>query len=82
MPPKDKKLLCKYKRGARLVCDFEYSQKRVYEEKLLQTKPRMDFLGIQGYHVLITGAAGAIGQETVKEFLGKAGFFAIMSRIP
>jgi NAD(P)-dependent dehydrogenase (short-subunit alcohol dehydrogenase family) len=42
----------------------------------------MDFLGIQGYHVLITGAAGAIGQETIKEFLGKAGFFAIMSRIP
>jgi NAD(P)-dependent dehydrogenase (short-subunit alcohol dehydrogenase family) len=30
----------------------------------------MSFLGIEGYHVFITGAAGGIGQEAVKEFLG------------
>ncbi|KAJ5166807.1 Peptidoglycan deacetylase [Penicillium canariense] len=31
----------------------------------------MAFLGIEGYHVFITGAAGGIGQEAVKEFLGQ-----------
>jgi NAD(P)-dependent dehydrogenase (short-subunit alcohol dehydrogenase family) len=31
----------------------------------------MSFLGIEGYHVFITGAAGGIGQEAVKEFLGE-----------
>ncbi|KAJ5883773.1 Peptidoglycan deacetylase [Penicillium subrubescens] len=31
----------------------------------------MSFLGIEGYHVFITGAAGGIGQEAVKEFLGQ-----------
>jgi NAD(P)-dependent dehydrogenase (short-subunit alcohol dehydrogenase family) len=30
----------------------------------------MSFLGIEGYHVFVTGAAGGIGQEAVKEFLG------------
>ncbi|EPS25713.1 putative peptidoglycan N-acetylglucosamine deacetylase [Penicillium oxalicum 114-2] len=29
----------------------------------------MSFLAIEGYHVLITGAAGGIGQEALKEFL-------------
>ncbi|KAJ5491194.1 Peptidoglycan deacetylase [Penicillium diatomitis] len=31
----------------------------------------MSFLAIEGYHVLVTGAAGGIGQEAVKEFLGQ-----------
>lgn len=31
----------------------------------------MSFLAIEGYHVLITGAAGGIGQEALKEFLGR-----------
>jgi hypothetical protein len=30
----------------------------------------MSFLGLEGYHVFITGAAGGIGSQAVKEFLG------------
>jgi NAD(P)-dependent dehydrogenase (short-subunit alcohol dehydrogenase family) len=30
----------------------------------------MSFLGIQGLHVFITGAAGGIATAAVKEFLG------------
>ena len=30
----------------------------------------MSFLGLEGYHVFITGAAGGIGGQAVKEFLG------------
>lgn len=32
--------------------------------------PVMSFLGLEGYHVFITGAAGGIGGQAVKEFLG------------
>lgn len=28
------------------------------------------FLGLKGYHVFVTGAAGGIGSQAVKEFLG------------
>jgi len=31
---------------------------------------RHSFLGLEGLHVFITGAAGAIGGEAVREFLG------------
>lgn len=31
----------------------------------------MSFLGIEGLHVFITGAAGGIGGAAAKEFLGK-----------
>ena len=31
----------------------------------------MSFLGLEGYHVFITGAAGGIGGQAVKEFLGQ-----------
>ena len=30
----------------------------------------MSFLGLEGLHVFITGAAGGIGGQAVKEFLG------------
>jgi len=30
----------------------------------------MSFLSIDGLHVLVTGAAGGIGSQAVKEFLG------------
>jgi NAD(P)-dependent dehydrogenase (short-subunit alcohol dehydrogenase family) len=30
----------------------------------------MSFLGLEGLHVFITGAAGGIGRQAVKEFLG------------
>jgi NAD(P)-dependent dehydrogenase (short-subunit alcohol dehydrogenase family) len=30
----------------------------------------MSFLGLEGYHVFVTGAAGGIGSQVVKEFLG------------
>lgn len=33
--------------------------------------PRRSFLGLEGQHVFITGAAGAIGGEAVREFLGR-----------
>jgi hypothetical protein len=31
----------------------------------------MSFLGLEGLHVLVTGAAGGIGGQAVKEFLGE-----------
>jgi NAD(P)-dependent dehydrogenase (short-subunit alcohol dehydrogenase family) len=31
----------------------------------------MSFLGLEGYHVFVTGAAGGIGSQAVKEFLGE-----------
>lgn len=31
----------------------------------------MSFLGLEGYHVFVTGAAGGIGGQAVKEFLGE-----------
>jgi hypothetical protein len=31
----------------------------------------MSFLGLEGYHVFISGAAGGIGGQAVKEFLGQ-----------
>lgn len=31
------------------------------------------FLAINGRHVFITGAAGSIGSQAVREFLGKSG---------
>ena len=31
----------------------------------------MSFLGLEGYHAFITGAAGGIGSEAVREFLSK-----------
>lgn len=31
----------------------------------------MSFLGLEGLHVFITGAAGGIGGQAVKEFLGR-----------
>lgn len=30
------------------------------------------FLGLEGQHVFITGAAGAIGSEAIREFLGRS----------
>jgi FlaA1/EpsC-like NDP-sugar epimerase len=36
--------------------------------KMVQSQP--SFLGIEGCHVIITGAAGGIGTAAVKEFLG------------
>lgn len=36
-----------------------------------ETPSRRSFLGLEGQHVFITGAAGAIGGEAVREFLGK-----------
>jgi NAD(P)-dependent dehydrogenase (short-subunit alcohol dehydrogenase family) len=30
----------------------------------------MSFLGLEGYHVFVTGAAGGIGGAIVDEFLG------------
>ena len=30
----------------------------------------MSFLGLEGLHVFITGAAGGIGSQAVQEFLG------------
>lgn len=30
----------------------------------------MSFLGLEGLHVFVTGAAGGIGSEVVQEFLG------------
>lgn len=38
--------------------------------KIWSTEITMSFLGLEGYHVFITGAAGGIGLEAVKEFLG------------
>jgi hypothetical protein len=38
----------------------------------------MSFLGLEGCHVFITGAAGGIGRQAVKEFLGQS-FFAIIN---
>lgn len=35
----------------------------------------MSFLGLEGLHVFITGAAGGIASATVKEFLGKVWIF-------
>lgn len=35
-----------------------------------ESLPRRSFLGLEGQHVFITGAAGAIGGEAVREFLG------------
>lgn len=32
---------------------------------------RRSFLGLEGQHVFITGAAGAVGGEAVREFLGR-----------
>lgn len=31
----------------------------------------MSFLGLEGYHVFVTGAAGGIGGQAVKEFLSE-----------
>jgi NAD(P)-dependent dehydrogenase (short-subunit alcohol dehydrogenase family) len=31
----------------------------------------MSFLGLEGYHVFISGATGGIGGQAVKEFLGQ-----------
>lgn len=36
-----------------------------------ETLSRRSFLGLEGQHVFITGAAGAIGGEAVREFLGR-----------
>jgi hypothetical protein len=35
-----------------------------------ESLPRRSFLGLEGQHVFITGAAGAIGGEAVRKFLG------------
>jgi NAD(P)-dependent dehydrogenase (short-subunit alcohol dehydrogenase family) len=32
------------------------------------------FLGLEGLHVFVTGAAGGIGSRAVQEFLGKLNF--------
>jgi NAD(P)-dependent dehydrogenase (short-subunit alcohol dehydrogenase family) len=32
----------------------------------------MSFLGLEGYHVFITGAAGGIGGQAVQEFISKS----------
>lgn len=32
----------------------------------------MSFLGLEGYHVFVTGAGGGIGSQAVKEFLSKS----------
>lgn len=38
----------------------------------IETLSRRSFLGLEGQHVFITGAAGAIGGEAVREFLGRS----------
>lgn len=39
----------------------------------MSTEPlsQPSFLGLEGQHVFITGAAGAIGTEAIREFLGR-----------
>lgn len=39
----------------------------------------MSFLGLEGLHVFVTGAAGGIGRQAVQEFLGEyvSVFFAL-----
>jgi hypothetical protein len=43
----------------------------------------MSFLGLEGLHCFITGAAGGIGGQAVKEFLGKPykGFYLYIELI-
>ena len=36
---------------------------------------KMSFLGLEGLHVFVTGAAGGIGSQAVQEFLGMYVFF-------
>lgn len=38
-----------------------------------ETLSRRSFLGLEGQHVFITGAATSIGSEAVREFLGRSG---------
>lgn len=42
---------------------------------LNESLSRRSFLGLEGRHVFITGASGAIGGEAVREFLGGCPFF-------
>lgn len=36
-----------------------------------ETLSRRSFLGVEGQHVFVAGAASAIGAEAVREFLGR-----------
>jgi NAD(P)-dependent dehydrogenase (short-subunit alcohol dehydrogenase family) len=38
----------------------------------------MSFLGLGGYHVFVTGAAGGFGDQAVKEFLSEFSFQTVM----
>ena len=38
--------------------------------QILRSCAKMSFLGLEGLHVFITGAAGGIGGQAVQEFLG------------
>jgi hypothetical protein len=40
----------------------------------------MSFLGLEGLHVFVTGAAGGIGGQAVKEFLGIYSFLLTYTR--
>jgi NAD(P)-dependent dehydrogenase (short-subunit alcohol dehydrogenase family) len=40
----------------------------------------MSYLGLEGCHVFITGAAGGIGSQAVEEFLSKSVAHGIASR--
>lgn len=37
----------------------------------------MSFLGLEGHHVFVTGAAGGIGSEAVREFLCESSYDTI-----
>lgn len=39
--------------------------------RLMAESSRTSFLGLEGLHVFVTGAAGGIGGEAVREFLSK-----------
>jgi FlaA1/EpsC-like NDP-sugar epimerase len=47
---------------------LHHSQQR--NQRYPEHTPIMSFLGLEGFHVFITGAAGGIGGQAVKEFLG------------
>lgn len=40
----------------------------------------MSFLGLEGLHVFVTGAAGGIGSQAVQEFLGMYVFPSLSER--
>jgi FlaA1/EpsC-like NDP-sugar epimerase len=50
---------------------LEEAELHSFEWRGLEPNITMSFLGLQGLHVFVTGAAGGIGCAIVDEFLGR-----------